>query len=268
MFKDVDGIVKQGDTVRQPSVMCDAGRALTSTLELERLLPLIARRIAEAVHASGCDLYEYRPSDGPVVVASWSRESHGNGLRREYLSIASDYARLLDGGRTSDCQLGDAGLPVGVAEAMSRLGDDRVLGVPLSHEEHVIGGLVVRFGRNGDAGVLRDDELLESLAASASLAMHNARLFAELEERNRRLSSLLESTRAISSAASVAESIRAAMADESVARSGQTPAGVTVSVEVAGYPDHGGAADRVLANADKALYLAKGLGKNRVEIYR
>jgi len=24
----------------------------------------------------------------------------------------------------------------------------------------------------------------------------------------------------------------------------------------------------VLANADKALYLAKGLGKNRVEIYR
>jgi diguanylate cyclase (GGDEF)-like protein len=194
------GFVGQSDTVRQLSVVCDAGWALTSTLELERLLPLIAQRIAEAVHASGCDLYEYRPSDGPVVVASWSRESRGNGSRGEYLSIAAGYARLLDGGRMRDCQLGDAGLPVEVAEAMSRLGDDRVLGVPLSHEEHAIGGLVVRFGRNGDAGVLRDDELLESLAVSASVAMHNARLFEGLEERNRRLSSLLESTRAISSA--------------------------------------------------------------------
>jgi GGDEF domain-containing protein len=201
--RDVDGIVEQSDTVRQLSVVCDAGRALTSTLELGRLLPLIVRRVAEAVHASGCDLYEYRPSDGPVAVASWSRASHGNGSKREYSSIASCYACLLDGARTRDCRFDDAGLPVEVAEAMSRLGDDRVLGVPLSHEEHVIGGLVLRFGRNGDAGVgrdERDDELLESLAASVSVAMHNARLFERLEERNRSLSSLLESTRAISSA--------------------------------------------------------------------
>jgi diguanylate cyclase (GGDEF)-like protein len=77
------------------------------------------------------------------------------------------------------------------------------------------------------------------------------------------------------SAASVAESIRAAMAVESVPRpvesvrrSGEAPVAVTVSVGVAGYPDHGETGERVLANADKALYLAKGLGKNRVEIYR
>jgi GGDEF domain-containing protein len=49
---------------------------------------------------------------------------------------------------------------------------------------------------------------------------------------------------------------------------GQTSVGVTVGVGVAGYPDHGEAADRVSANADKALYLAKGLGKKRREIYR
>ena len=191
--------MEQSDAVRQLSVVCDVARALTSTLETERLLPLIARRVAEAVHASACDLYEYRPGDGPVMVASWSRASKGNGSQREYASIASCYASLLDGGRARDCRLDDAGLPVEVAEAMDRLGDDRVLGVPLSHED-AIGGLVVRFGRRGDAGDRGDEQLLEWLAASASVAMHNAGLFEGLEERNRRLASLLESTRAISSA--------------------------------------------------------------------
>jgi diguanylate cyclase (GGDEF)-like protein len=72
--------------------------------------------------------------------------------------------------------------------------------VSLDHEEHVIGGLVVRFGPDCDGNGEFDDELLETLAASASVAMHNARLFERVEEQNRKLSSLLESTRAISSA--------------------------------------------------------------------
>jgi len=69
-------------------------------------------------------------------------------------------------------------------------------------------------------------------------------------------------------AASVAESIRAAMAEEPAPLSGGAAAAVTVSVGVAGYSDHGETAERVLANADKALYLAKGLGKDRVEMFR
>ena len=43
---------------------------------------------------------------------------------------------------------------------------------------------------------------------------------------------------------------------------------MTVSVGVAAFPDSGGDPDELVRAADKALYLAKRLGKNRVEVYR
>ena len=45
------------------------------------------------------------------------------------------------------------------------------------------------------------------------------------------------------------------------------PAHVTVSVGAAVYPDAASNADELVQNADKALYLAKYLGKNRVEVF-
>jgi diguanylate cyclase (GGDEF)-like protein len=42
---------------------------------------------------------------------------------------------------------------------------------------------------------------------------------------------------------------------------------VTVSVGVATYPDQAGDADTLVGNADKALYVAKHRGKNRVELF-
>ena len=43
---------------------------------------------------------------------------------------------------------------------------------------------------------------------------------------------------------------------------------VTVSIGIAAYPDHGTSSEILLARADKALYEAKALGKNRIELYR
>jgi diguanylate cyclase (GGDEF)-like protein len=200
-FREVGGIVEQGDTVRHLSVLCDVGRALTSTLDLRGLSPLIAQKIGEAVGAFGCALYEYRPGEGPVAVASWERADDlpAAGSTRDGVSPAAVYCAFVEGGRPRVWRSDDFGLPVPVAEAMARLGDERVVAVPLSHEEHALGSLVVRYGPD-DAADRDDDELLEALAAPASVALHNARLFERLEGQNRRLSSLLESTRVISSA--------------------------------------------------------------------
>jgi diguanylate cyclase (GGDEF)-like protein len=42
---------------------------------------------------------------------------------------------------------------------------------------------------------------------------------------------------------------------------------ITVSVGIATYPDQAGDADTLVGNADKALYVAKHRGKNRVELF-
>jgi diguanylate cyclase (GGDEF)-like protein len=43
---------------------------------------------------------------------------------------------------------------------------------------------------------------------------------------------------------------------------------VTVSVGIAAFPGSSSDPDELVRAADKALYLAKRLGKNRVEVYR
>jgi diguanylate cyclase (GGDEF)-like protein len=43
---------------------------------------------------------------------------------------------------------------------------------------------------------------------------------------------------------------------------------VTVSGGVAGYPEHGSTPQEVISNADLALYKAKQMGRNRIEVYK
>jgi diguanylate cyclase (GGDEF)-like protein len=61
----------------------------------------------------------------------------------------------------------------------------------------------------------------------------------------------------------IAERVRAAIAEMSVSG---TDATVTVSIGVAGYPEHASTPDRLARLADAALYLAKREGRNRVEL--
>jgi diguanylate cyclase (GGDEF)-like protein len=64
-------------------------------------------------------------------------------------------------------------------------------------------------------------------------------------------------------ALSIAERVRAAIAEMSLSGTDVT---VTVSVGVAGYPEHASTPDRLARLADAALYLAKRQGRNRVEL--
>jgi diguanylate cyclase (GGDEF)-like protein len=67
----------------------------------------------------------------------------------------------------------------------------------------------------------------------------------------------------IPAALRIAERVRAAIAEMSLPG---TDVAVTVSVGVAGYPEHASTPDRIARLADAALYLAKRQGRNRVEL--
>lgn len=66
----------------------------------------------------------------------------------------------------------------------------------------------------------------------------------------------------------VGERIRVSIAEAEVpGLQEEEDAHVTVSIGVASFPGHAGSPTELVGNADKALYLAKRLGKNRVEVY-
>jgi diguanylate cyclase (GGDEF)-like protein len=67
----------------------------------------------------------------------------------------------------------------------------------------------------------------------------------------------------IPAALEIAERVRVAVAEISLPG---TDVSVTVSVGVAGFPDHASSLDRLERLADAALYLAKRQGRNRVEL--
>jgi diguanylate cyclase (GGDEF)-like protein len=71
----------------------------------------------------------------------------------------------------------------------------------------------------------------------------------------------------IKGALDVAERIRDAIAGSPIAINGDRIA-CTVSIGVASYPDDGGTIDAVTARADRAMYVAKQGGRNRVERFK
>jgi len=66
-------------------------------------------------------------------------------------------------------------------------------------------------------------------------------------------------------AAQAAERIRTTIEGLKIATS-YGPVGVTISMGVATYPDDASTMQELVREADKALYRAKALGKNRVEV--
>ncbi len=67
----------------------------------------------------------------------------------------------------------------------------------------------------------------------------------------------------ITAALEIAERVRSALAEISLPGSDVS---VTASIGVSGFPDHASTSDRLERLADAALYLAKRLGRNRVEL--
>jgi len=65
-----------------------------------------------------------------------------------------------------------------------------------------------------------------------------------------------------------AERVRQAVKDLELEDFGRPPGGVTVSVGIAGYPDHGTDARSLVQMADAALYQAKAAGRDRVTVAR
>jgi len=156
-------------------------------LDLERLLPEIARAATTLESADAASV---------MLVADDGRSlrivAH-HGLSEAYAAaqrIPIETAKAMHKGFDAHLEIDLRAQPLGDPALIEREGLARVVAVPLVHEGALIGGINVYTRDRARVFDVVDIEILHILAAQASVAITNARLYDE-ERRARRMQELL-----------------------------------------------------------------------------
>ncbi len=169
----------------------EVSQAVSSTLDLETVL---TRIVSHAVQLSGTDggaIYEYDESSEEFLLRATDH------MEEELITaLRAHPPRLGDGvvGRAAASRepvqvpdiLEEHAYTPRMRQLLERFGFRASLGVPLLREDRIIGGLVVRRKSTGE---FRPEviELLKTFATQSVLAIQNARLFREIEDKSRQI---------------------------------------------------------------------------------
>jgi GAF domain-containing protein len=178
-------------SVGELKALGEVGQAVGSTLDLQTVLSTIVGHAVQLSRTSGGVIYEYdEAAEGFLLRASHRMEEE---LVEE---LRAAPIRLGEGavGRAAIIRapvqvldiLDEREYTARVRPVLARLGYRSILAVPLLREERIVGGLVVWRQETGSfsAEVVN---LLQTFATQSALAIQNARLFREIEEKNRQI---------------------------------------------------------------------------------
>jgi two-component system, NtrC family, sensor kinase len=179
-------------SVGELKALGEVGQAVSSTLDLETVLTRIASHAVQLTGAAGGVIYEYDED---------SEEFHLRGTHQ----VEKEF---VEGLRASPVRLGGGALgqaaftrtPVEVTDILDerefaatrmrpmlrQLGYRSLLAVPLLRDEQIMGGLTI-FRRTPGSFPPEVVNLLQTFATQSVLAIQNARLFREIEEKSRQI---------------------------------------------------------------------------------
>jgi len=177
--------------------------AVASTHDVDEVLQRIARLTAQALDVWECDIYEYVPEARKLVAtATWAitPTAFDEGWLGDTVDVDQliDYRVALETKSPVELHADDPCLDPGIRAGMEQWGEKSWLVVPLVFGGQPIG--VLQLVEQREKHEFGDDEkeLATTLAVPAAIAIQNARLYRRMAEQNRFLSSLVDSSRAIS----------------------------------------------------------------------
>jgi signal transduction histidine kinase len=167
----------------------EVSRAISSTLDLRAVLDSILAHACQLADSGGGAIYVYDP-----VRRQFDLEA-GYRMGEDLIASVRAHPIRLGDALVGQCaerreavQIDDLAQapPHPLFELHLQAGVRALLAVPLVHQQELIGALVVRRKR---VGAFAEDtvSLLQSFAAQSAVAIQNARLFRELEQKGREL---------------------------------------------------------------------------------
>jgi GAF domain-containing protein/anti-sigma regulatory factor (Ser/Thr protein kinase) len=182
-------------SVDELTALSDVGRALSSTLDLETVLQTIVLRANELTGTAGCTIWEYDELRAEFRL----RASHYADQGDAALLQAPSRVMTIPRGQGVTTRVMEQRQPVQIhdittardyespiRQPLIEAGHRALLGVPLLSEDEVIGVLAVTRKTPGEfePEIVR---LLTTFATQSALAIQNARLFLEIEDKSRQL---------------------------------------------------------------------------------
>ena len=192
LFKELDERTNElTRSVGELKALGEVGQAVSSTLDLETVL---TRIVSHAVQLSGTDggaIYEYDEASEEFHLRATDH------MEEELINaLRANPPRLGDGvvGRAATSRepieipniSEERAYAPRMRELLARFGFRASLAVPLLREDCIVGALVVRRKSTGE---FRPEviELLKTFATQSVLAIQNARLFREIEEKSQQI---------------------------------------------------------------------------------
>jgi len=171
--------------------LAEVGRAVNSTLDLDAVLHTIISRASQLAATEGGLIYEYDDIADQLRLRAVHNfeEELASALRARPLRKGEGV-----GGRVVETRApfqvpditAEGAYRVHIRDLLVRAGYRALLAVPLIREERVIGAFLV--GRKQPGEFSRETvELLTTFASQSALAIENARLFRQLEQKSREL---------------------------------------------------------------------------------
>jgi signal transduction histidine kinase/CheY-like chemotaxis protein/HAMP domain-containing protein len=179
-------------SVGELKALGEVGRALSSTLDLETVLDTIVARAVQLSSTSGGLIYEYdepsqefhlrashRMEEGIVEVLRAAPIRLGEGATGRAAAIRApvQVTDILDEREYAVTRIRDI---------FAQLGYRSLLAVPLLLEQRILGALAV-WRREAGSFAPEVVNLVQTFATHSALAIQNARLFREIEEKGRQL---------------------------------------------------------------------------------
>ncbi len=177
------------ETVNQLTALGQVGQMINSTLDLEQVLATIVRHANDLAGTDGGAVYEFDEEAGLFTLrATHNIPAELAARLREVPLRIGEGAIGLAGAMREPVQITDTRTEYQgpVQSLILDAGYRALLGAPFLREGRVLGGLVLTKREPGgfDQHVV---ELVETFANQSALAIQNARLFSEVEEKSREL---------------------------------------------------------------------------------
>jgi class 3 adenylate cyclase/HAMP domain-containing protein len=191
-YSDLEYKVKErtrdlAQSINELKVLEEVGRAVSSSLDLNAVLPTVAARALEITHADAVLIYGHDPANHTFNLT----EAIGIDKATEgrHLQIDADNSPLGEAARNGEpiaiSDL-DAAADHPLRDVVKEAGFHSVLVVPLVDQKGILGSLVVLRRSAGDFSQNLIG-LMKTFAHQSVLAMRNARLFTEVDHKSREL---------------------------------------------------------------------------------